>query len=58
MIGRPGNRSIKRKYSLFLDNLKVYQDIQKILKVVNETIVQPRTDSPNVRSLFFKKVRW
>ena len=35
-----GKREVKRTYSLFIDNLKVYQESHKISKDVNETIVE------------------
>ena len=44
-MGEPGNRDIKRTHSLFVDDLKVYQESHKILKDVNETIVQPSHDT-------------
>ena len=39
-MGEPGNRDVKRTHSLFADDLKVYQESRKILKDVNEVIVQ------------------
>ena len=39
-IGEPGNRVVKRTHSLFVDDLKVYQESHKVLKIVNEIIVQ------------------
>ena len=39
-MGQPGKRDVKRTHSSFIDDLKVYQGSQKILKDVNETIVQ------------------
>ena len=42
-VGQPGKRKVKRTHSFFIDNLKVYQESHKILKDVNETIVQTRT---------------
>ena len=44
-IGQPGKREVKRTHSLFIDNLKVYQENHKILKDVNETIVQASHDT-------------
>ena len=38
--GEPGKRVIKRTHSLFVDDLKVYQESHKALKIVNEIIVQ------------------
>ena len=43
--GQPGKREVKRTHSLFIDNLKVYQENHKILKDVNETIVQASHDT-------------
>ena len=42
---RPGNSDVKRIYSLFLDDLEVYQESQEILKNVSEVIVQASNDS-------------
>ena len=39
-MGEPGNRVVKRTHSLFVDDLKVYQESHKALKIVNEIIVQ------------------
>ena len=44
-IGKPGERRLKRTHSLFIDDLKVYQEIHKRLEVVNEMIVQARHDT-------------
>ena len=44
-MGEPGNRVIKRLYSLFVDDLKVYQESHKALKIVNEIIVQASHDT-------------
>ena len=44
-MGQPGKREVKRTYSLFIDDLKVYQESHKILKGVNETIVQASRDT-------------
>ena len=44
-MGEPGNRDIKHTHSLFVDDLKVYQESHKILKDVNETIVQASHDA-------------
>ena len=40
VMERPGNRNIEQTHILIIENLKVYHDIHKTLKVVNETIVQ------------------
>ena len=44
-MGQPGKREVKRTHSLFIDDLKVYQESHKILKDVNETIVQASHDT-------------
>ena len=44
-MGHPGKREVKRTHSLFIDVLKVYQESHKILKDVNETIVQASHDT-------------
>ena len=43
-MDQPGKREVKRTNSLFIDDLKVYQESHKILKGVNETIVQASRD--------------
>ena len=44
-MGQPGKREFKRTHSLFIDDLKVYQESHKILKDVNETNVQASHDT-------------
>ena len=44
-MGRPGQRNITRTHSLFIDNLKTYQENHKMLQIVNETIVQASNDT-------------
>ena len=44
-MGQPGKREVVRPHSLFIDDLKVYQESHKILKDVNETIVQASHDT-------------
>ena len=44
-MGRPGKKEVKGTHSLFIDDLKVYQECHKILKDVNETIVQASHDT-------------
>ena len=44
-MGEPGNRLVKRTHSLFVDDLKVYQESHETLKVVNEIIVQASHDT-------------
>ena len=39
-MGLPGNREVIRTHSLFIDDLKVYQENHARLEVANETIVQ------------------
>ena len=39
-MGEPGNRIVKRTHSLFVSDLKVYQESHNVLKNVNEIIVQ------------------
>ena len=43
-MGQSGKRDIKHTHSLFVDDLKVYQESQKILKDVNGMIVQASND--------------
>ena len=43
-MGQPGKRDLKRSHSLPEDDLKVYQEIHKTLKDVNEMIVQTSND--------------
>ena len=44
-MGQPGNGDAKRTHSLFVADLKVYQDIHKTLKHVNQMIVQASNDT-------------
>ena len=44
-MGRPGQRNINRTHSLFIDDLKTYQEYHKTLQIVNETIVQASNDT-------------
>ena len=39
-MGAPRNRSISRTHSLFIDDLKLYQESHEIIKEVNQIIVQ------------------
>ena len=41
----PGNRNVSKTHSLFVDDLKQYQNSHKVLKGVNEIIVQARHDT-------------
>ena len=54
------SNGLHRTHSLFKDDLKVYQESHKILKDVNETIVQASHDMlwQNVQKLLLKKERW
>ena len=45
MMGPPGNRNLKRTHSLFINDLKVYQQNHEKLKMVNETIVKVSQDT-------------
>ena len=45
MMGAPGNRSISRTHSLFIDDLKQYQESHEIIKEVNEIIIQVNLDT-------------
>ena len=44
-MGEPGNRLVKRTHSLFVDDLKVYQESHNALETVNEMIVQASHDT-------------
>ena len=44
-MGPPGNRDVIRTHSLFVDDLKVYQESHEILRHVNEIIVQASHDT-------------
>ena len=44
-MGQPGNGDVKRTHSLFVADLKVYQDSHKALKHVNQMIVQASNDT-------------
>ena len=44
-MGKSGERRLKRIHSLFIDDLKVYQENHKRLEVVNEMIVQASHDT-------------
>ena len=44
-MGEPGNCVVKRTHSLFVDDLKVYQESHKAMKIVNEIIVQASHDT-------------
>ena len=44
-MGLPGGRDVSRMNSLFVNDLKVYQESHEILKEVNEAIVQASHDT-------------
>ena len=44
-MGAPGARNVKRTHSLFVDDLKAYQESHKALKDANEMIVQASHDT-------------
>ena len=44
-MGQSRNRGVKRTHSLFVDDLKVYQESHKTLKDVNEMIEQASNDT-------------
>ena len=43
-MGEPGKRDVSRTHSLFVDDLKVYQESHNLLKEVNEVIAQTSLD--------------
>ena len=63
-MGKPGNRVVNRTHSLFVDDLKMYQESHNALKIVKEIIVQAATIQElvmtyqNVLKSFFKMERW
>ena len=63
-MGEPGNHVVKRTHSLFVDDLKVYHESHKALKIVNEIIVQASHDTgasmeyQSVQKSFTKTERW
>ena len=44
-MGEPGKRDVSRTHSLFVDDLKVYQESHSLLKEINEVIVQASLDT-------------
>ena len=44
-MGKSGSRIVKRTHSLFVDDLKVYQESHNALKNVDEIIVQTSHDT-------------
>ena len=59
-MGEPGSRVMKRTHSLFVHDLKVYQESHNALKNVNEIIVQVSHDTgtcygvPKCAEIIFK----
>ena len=43
-LGQPGRECIKRTHSLFIDDLKVYQENHHKMEIANETIVKVSMD--------------
>ena len=44
-MGQPGERDLKRTHSLFINDLKVYQENHQKLEIANETIVKASMDT-------------
>lgn len=44
-MGPPGHRTVKRTHSLFVDDLKMYQESHELLSAVNEMIVKASDDT-------------
>ena len=44
-MGSRGNRDVSKTHSLFVDDLKVYQESHEILRDVKEVIVQASHDT-------------
>ena len=44
-MGQPGEKDLTRTHSFFIDDLKVYQENQKKLEIVNEMIVKASMDT-------------
>ena len=44
-MGEPGKRDVSRTHSLFVDDVKVYQESHNLLKETNEVIVQASLDT-------------
>ena len=44
-MGAPNDRNINRTHSLFIDDLKLYQENEEMLELVNDTIVQASYDT-------------
>ena len=57
-MGLPGERMIKRIHSLFIDDLKVYQESHKKLEIVNEIIVKVSSDTGACYGVKTKEWDW
>ena len=45
MMAPPGSRNLERTHSLFIDDLKIYQQNHEKLKMVNKSIVKASQDT-------------
>ena len=43
-MGLPGSRDVKRTHSLYIDDLKIYQESHDLVVAVNDTIVKASQD--------------
>ena len=43
-MGLPGSRDVKRTHSLYIDDLKIYQESHELAVAVNDTIVKASHD--------------
>ena len=63
-MGPPGQRLVKRTHSLFIDDLKTYQESHELLCAVNEMLVKaskdtgPAMESTSVQKSCFKGGGW
>ena len=63
-MGEPGNCIVKRTHSLFVDDLKVYQERHNALINVNEIIVQASHETgacygvSKCAEIIFEMARW
>ena len=44
-MGKPGERNTNKTHSLFMDDLKLYQEDEESLELVHDTIVQASFDT-------------
>ena len=51
-VGQPAKKDVKCTHSLFMDDLKVYQENYKTLKDVNKMIVQASNDTCKCYGVF------